>query len=407
MRVIELLIQIRPILLKRAAHRLSRGEGLREMFLEELGRFYDLVQQSVEFGDPVWLEPQLTSWIQAATLTELEQQQEGSITPLLNDLQMITFEVVRECCCPEEALDVCSALLPVFSHAFMFSSKQETDRLVKRISEDLERANAALERLDKSKSDFISVAAHELKTPLTLIEGYAAMLRESVPLEFLEEGIELYLKGIDSGSKRLREIIDDMIDVSLIDNNLLAIRFQPIWLNRLFEVIQIETQPISQQRILDIQFYDFEGSRVMTYGDGERLLQAFRNIINNAIKFTPDGGRIEIDGRMLPGFVEVTISDTGIGINPEDQAVIFEKFGRLGNVSLHSTSKTRFKGGGPGLGLAITKGIIDAHGGTIWTESPGYDEINCPGSTFHVLLPIYQECPDVKTARLFESLRQS
>ncbi len=379
---------------------------MREMFLEELGRFYDLVQQSVEYGDPVWLEPQLMNWIEAATLTELEQQ-EGGITPLLSDLLMIAFEVVRENCTEEEALDVSGALLPVFSHALQFSAKQEADRLVKRISYDLERANSSLERLDKSKSDFISVAAHELKTPLTLIEGYAAMLRESLPAENDQERSELFLKGIDSGSKRLREIVDDMIDVSMIDNNLLSIRFQPIWLNRLFEVINMEVFPISQQRDLEIRFHSFEGSKEMTYGDGERLLQAFRNIINNAIKYTPDGGRIVIDGRMLPGFVEVTVTDTGIGINPEDLLVIFEKFGRLGNASLHSTSKTRFKGGGPGLGLAITKGIIEAHGGAIWTESPGYDENNCPGSTFHILLPIYKECPDKKTAMLFESLGHS
>lgn len=379
---------------------------MRELFLEELGRFYDLVQQSVEYGDPVWLEPQLTNWIEAATLTELEHQ-EGGITPLLNDLLMIAFEVVRECCIEEDALDVSGALLPVFSHALQFSAKQEADRFVKRISHDLERANASLERLDKSKSDFISVAAHELKTPLTLIEGYAAMLKEALQTDNHQERNEIFLKGIDSGSKRLREIVDDMIDVSMIDNNLLAIRFQPIWLNRLFEVIQNEIQPILQQRDLEIRFLQFEGSKEMTYGDGERLLQAFRNIINNAIKFTPDGGRIVIDGRMLPGFVEVTVTDTGIGINPEDQLVIFEKFGRLGNVSLHSTSKTRFKGGGPGLGLAITKGIIEAHGGTIWSESPGYDEVSCPGSTFHLLLPVYKECPDKKTAMFFETLGQS
>ena len=83
---------------------------------------------------------------------------------------------------------------------------------------------------------------------------------------------------------------------------------------------------------------------------------------------------------------------------------IFEKFGRLGNVSLHSSGKIKFKGGGPGLGLSIAKGIIEAHGGAIWVESPGYDEKACPGSTFHILLPIRRKPPDEKIAKLYEPL---
>jgi signal transduction histidine kinase len=139
----------------------------------------------------------------------------------------------------------------------------------------------------------------------------------------------------------------------------------------------------------------------MLFGDPERLYQAFRNILNNAIKFTPDGGNITVDGRTLPGFQEVTVADTGIGISAKDQEAIFEKFGQLGNVSLHSSGKTKFKGGGPGLGLPIAKGIVEAHGGTIWVESAGHDEKDCPGSTFHVLLPIRTESPNPKLAKLF------
>jgi signal transduction histidine kinase len=142
----------------------------------------------------------------------------------------------------------------------------------------------------------------------------------------------------------------------------------------------------------------------MIFGDEERLYQAFRNLISNAIKYTPDGGKVAVDGRKLPGFIEVTISDTGIGIDPEDHTLIFEKFGRLGNVSLHSSGKTKFKGGGPGLGLPITKGIVEAHGGSVWVESSGYNEVDCPGSVFHVLLPIRKTPPDSKSAKLFSPL---
>jgi signal transduction histidine kinase len=118
------------------------------------------------------------------------------------------------------------------------------------------------------------------------------------------------------------------------------------------------------------------------------------NIIGNAVKYTPDGGRVEITARLLeaegsrPAFVEVVVSDTGVGIDLEDQERIFDKFYRVESPELHSTSKTRFMGAGPGLGLTIARGIAQAHGGRIWVESPGHDPVQCPGSQFHILLPI-------------------
>lgn len=86
----------------------------------------------------------------------------------------------------------------------------------------------------------------------------------------------------------------------------------------------------------------------------------------------------------------MVVSDTGIGIDPRYQDLIFTKFYQTGEVALHSSGKTKFKGGGPGLGLAIARGIVQAHGGQIWVESPGYDEVKCPGSHFHVALPLHQ-----------------
>jgi signal transduction histidine kinase len=145
----------------------------------------------------------------------------------------------------------------------------------------------------------------------------------------------------------------------------------------------------------------------MTFGDIERLHQAFRNVYANAVKYTPDGGKIRVDGRLLPGFIEVVIQDSGIGIDPENHLRIFEKFGSLGDVSLHSSGKTKFKGGGPGLGLPITKGILEAHGGSIWVESERCDEQSCPGSTFHILLPIHKTPPDERSARLFNPMREA
>jgi len=122
------------------------------------------------------------------------------------------------------------------------------------------------------------------------------------------------------------------------------------------------------------------------------LQQVFSQLINNAIKYTPDGGTLEISGQVHAEsnglFVEAIVKDNGIGIDPDDQHRIFDKFYRTGDLMKHSTGKTKFMGAGPGLGLSLVKAIVDAHGGRVWAESPGHDEEDCPGSSFHVLLPL-------------------
>jgi signal transduction histidine kinase len=168
----------------------------------------------------------------------------------------------------------------------------------------------------------------------------------------------------------------------------------------------MEVAGILAHRKLTLEILEFDGSKQWIYADTTRLMQAIQNVINNAIKYTPDGGKIIIDGRKLPGFIEVIVSDTGIGISAENQAMIFEKFGQLGRVELHSSGKTKFKGGGPGLGLPIARGILEAHGGSIWVESAGHDEIRCPGSTFHILVPARTDTPDVEMKKLFDTLER-
>jgi signal transduction histidine kinase len=113
----------------------------------------------------------------------------------------------------------------------------------------------------------------------------------------------------------------------------------------------------------------------------------------NAIKYTPDGRWIVISGRSVEETpempeIEIVVGDSGIGIALEHQELIFEKFFQIGEVHYHSSGKTKFRGGGPGLGLAIARGIVEAHKGRIWVESPGYDEVNNPGSKFFVRLPV-------------------
>jgi signal transduction histidine kinase len=403
---LDLLKTIRPIWISRATQSLAHGSGLRDNLRPQLERFFELLEQAVETGDPSWLDPILQIWATSLTESELENSW-SNLTIFLRDLLNLSFEICRETLPDNQALSLIGILLPVFSHASQRIAQYEMESKIAYISNQLTQVRQTLERLDRSKSDFIAVAAHELKTPLTLIEGYAAILRETMEAQKIATptSVEL-LTGISNGTHRLHDIINDMIDVSMIDNDLLSLSFQPVWLNRLFKILENEAQPAINERHQKLEIRNFPGCNEMTFADPERLLQAFRNLLSNAVKYTPDGGTIRIDGRKLPGFIEIMFQDTGIGIAPEDQALIFEKFGRLGNTALHSSSKIKFKGGGPGLGLHIAKGIIEAHGGTIWVESTGYDENRCPGSTFHVFLPIRTDPPNDPSARLFAPLSQ-
>jgi signal transduction histidine kinase len=314
------------------------------------------------------------------------------------------IQAARERLNGPQALQLMTALTPAFMHAFERAASLEMQARVGYISSQLAQAQQTLERLDRSKSDFIAVAAHELKTPLTLIEGYTAMLRETRDARATGALEGELLDGINIGTRRLKLIIDDMIDVSLIDNNLLQLNFQPVWINRFLAPLQAELAEAARERGMRIDVRPFPGSDELTYGDPDRLMQVFRHVLTNAIKFTPDGGCITVDGRKLAGFIEVAVRDTGIGIAAEDQAIIFEKFTRLGNTALHSSGKTKFKGGGPGLGLHIARGIIESHGGAIWVESPGYDEEQMPGSTFHIMLPQRAAPPDTRMALLLSPM---
>ena len=138
------------------------------------------------------------------------------------------------------------------------------------------------------------------------------------------------------------------------------------------------------------------------HADFKRLVQTFTNIIGNAIKYTPDYGGITIEARVIPSHevdddhVEISVSDSGIGIDPKFHDLIFEKFFRIGDPQLHSTGSTKFKGAGPGLGLPIARGVIEAHGGRIWVESMGEDETRLPGSKFYITLPIIPKGAIVK-----------
>lgn len=398
----KVLAKVRPVWVERVSLELARGMEVRAGFEEQLGRFFDLLTQSVTSGDPAWMDTILLDWARSSTETDLEQGL-YQVSFLLNHMIALTIQVARDRLTKQEALDFLAAVIPIYTYSLGVVSRYEMETRVAHISSEMDKVQKQMARVDKSKSAFISVAAHELKTPITLIEGYSSMMQDLIR-ENKGASLQSLLAGMTTGIGRLRSIVDDMIDVSMIDNNLLKLNYQPIQVNQMVDAMEVEIESTLKTRNLTFIRNDFEGNRQWIYIDPTRMQQALRNLINNAIKYTPDGGKITIDGRTLPGFIEVTVTDTGIGISHENQPIIFEKFGQLGRLELHSSSKTKFKGGGPGLGLPIARGILEAHGGSLWVESPGYDESTCPGSTFHMMIPLRTEAPDPSVTKIFDEL---
>jgi len=384
----------------RVAQEMRKDVQGREFVVEELDRYYDLLEKAIKEDDPGWLKPLLIDWAASRTETDLTAD-EITLAPVLNQIATAVFHVANEVLSPNSANQLMAAYLPIVYYSYEAVARHETLVRIGYYSARLEKVTAELSRLDKSKSHFIAVAAHELKTPLTLIEGYSAMLEEEFQKTPSAATSKMLIEGVNKGLKRLGEMVNDMIDVSMIDNDMLSLRFQPTWISQILSNLEEEVQPSLNQRSQTLEVVDFEGFKEMIIADTERIQQAIRNVLSNAIKYTPNQGKIVIDGRLLSGFLEIKITDTGIGISPENQMTIFDKFIGFSDPRLHSSSKTNFKGGGPGLGLPIAKGILEAHGGSIWVESDGHDEDRLPGATFHLLLPLRKEPPDEQMSKLF------
>ena len=402
MQVNESLKKLHDPWIQRVVNKLGRSELGRDYLVEELERFFELLLQAVESDDPGWLNPILIDWAASRTETDIKKD-EITLSPVLFIIIDELIETAKHLFSTDDTVELVSKLMPILYYSYEQIAKHESLVRISYYSAKLEQVTADLSLLDRTKSDFISVAAHELKTPLTLIEGYSSMLKDLVEPFPKKEEISILLGGIKKGIDRLGEMIKDMIDVSLIDNNMLSLKFQPTWLNQLLTGLEFEFKNILEERNIKLDIKSFSGSKEMMFADTERIQQALVNVLSNAIKYTPNGGKIIVDGRILPGFVEVLVKDNGIGIAEEDQIRIFEKFSALGEVSLHSSSKLNYKGGGPGLGLPIAKGILEAHGGSIWVESEGYNEETLPGSTFHLLIPLREQPPDEQVAKLFSA----
>jgi DNA-binding LacI/PurR family transcriptional regulator/signal transduction histidine kinase len=288
-------------------------------------------------------------------------------------------------------------------NARLYDQEDRLNQLLNRTAEqqvdELSKAYNALEKLDKNKSTFIRVAAHELRTPLTVIKGYLGMLRGYPSIQDNEPILQA-MDGVMQGTNRLHQIVNSMLDVTKLENQVLKPHLEPTPIAPMLRLIRKGYQEDLEARNISLNLDETITEIPPLMVDSELLKKALDNVIVNGIKYTPDGGSVTVsiilvEDEKLGKCFEIRVQDTGIGIDSPNLDIIFEKLYQLGTAELHSSGRTTFKGGGPGLGLAIAAGIIKAHNGKIWAESPGYDEEKLPGSTFFIRLPWPKEKMDL------------
>lgn len=272
---------------------------------------------------------------------------------------------------------------------------------ISKINSDLIRSNQGLKRVSEMKTKFLSIASHELKTPLTSIKGYSEIIIDNMKSK-VDESVYSMIESIDRAADRLHLVINNMLDVTRIEQK--RLRLKPEHVNLRESVLECinEMSQIALRRKITVKC-DFQEKLPTFYSDKMRMHQVFTNLLSNAIKFSPDnsvvGVKIFIEEEK---HFHIIVIDHGIGIDKKELKKIFQPFYEVGSATRHSSDATKFMGGGTGLGLSIVKGIIERHGGIIWVESEGTRRGEFPGSGFHIVLPLKAQIKwdDDETKRL-------
>jgi len=241
----------------------------------------------------------------------------------------------------------------------------------------LENAYAELKDEDEAKSDFISAASHELRTPLTVINTYLEMFEDGMLGDLSDKQYEKFAV-IRSQTDHIIRLVGDMLDTLRLDSRKFKIQKYPIKLEDIAKTAVDEVSKLADIKEHTISL-KINGKPHLIEGDAQRIKQVFNNLLTNAVKYTPNKGKIEVSVKEEKKGLLVSISDTGIGIPEKEHEKIFQKFYTVGGKSLMQESDRM------GLGLTIAKGIVEAHGGRIWVESDGEGK----GSIFYFTLPMY------------------
>lgn len=255
-----------------------------------------------------------------------------------------------------------------------WSAQQELEKKVEERTRELTSAMDALKKVSKRKNDFISSVSHELRTPLTSIKGYAAILLAE-KLGHLPEEVKGRLEKINRHSDELVHMVNDLLDIARIESGRIVMKMEG---QDLKDIIATASDLISIQcKNKNIKLaQDVQRDLPLVLADHNQIERVFINLLGNAVKFTPEEGRITVKAHAKDNMVQVDISDTGVGIPEDALPMLFEEFYRVDN-AINQQVK------GTGLGLSLVKHIVEAHKGKIWVESK-----TGKGSTFSFTLPV-------------------
>jgi signal transduction histidine kinase len=236
------------------------------------------------------------------------------------------------------------------------------------------RLHVDLARAYRHKSDFLASMSHELRTQLSSIIGFSELLADDKPDRFDDPSKRKFLAQINSSGRYLLALIDDILDLSKVESGQTVLRIENVVIADIVRDVASTMQPLAAKKAIRIEAHGAAAGQVPA--DLGKLRQMLLNLVSNAVKFTPEGGRVSINARCLDEAVEISVSDTGIGIAESDRARLFEPFRQLDSTLARQQN-------GTGLGLALTKRFAELHGGQLLVES----ELGT-GSLFTLRLPL-------------------
>lgn len=280
---------------------------------------------------------------------------------------------------PELAIAVQNA--SQFEEIKQFSQKLQVE--VERATKDLHIANDRLSELDKLKSEFVSVASHELRTPMTAIKSYLWMALAGRGGNITDKQ-KYYLERAYISTDRLIKLVNDLLNVSRIESGKLSLDVQKLDLGKFIEEVIAEVKPRADELgISVVNEFDFNHPIAPVIGDADKLKEVVINLIGNSLKFTAIGGKIRIWFELKENMVFTHVTDNGEGISPDDLPKLFQKFGLVKESYVTNQKAAQ----GTGLGLYISKSIIEMHRGKMWAESEGHGK----GATFIFTLPVFSD----------------
>lgn len=241
----------------------------------------------------------------------------------------------------------------------------------------VQATNQKLKVLDRLKDEFVSLASHELRTPMTAIKSYLWLFLEDNKLA-LGEKQKMYIERAYTSTDRLITLVNDMLNVSRIESGRLIINRKPMNMMQLISEVVNEITPTAKEEKKEVLYASPPNEAPFVEADPDKIKQVLLNLVGNSVKFSPEGTKVEISTSQKENMLVTSIKDHGKGVSKEDMPKLFKKFGIIGNTTMlpHGAQST-------GLGLYISKSIIELHGGTVWVDSEGVDK----GATFSFSLP--------------------